>query len=106
MTVCLQNQPGKDARKQREKEPRVLSRRMQISGLLMLAILVAGCGAARPVKYYVLDVNPAPTNSASAQVPVTLLVGEWWPRICITTTGWCTGLVRCSWGHMSTTAGR
>src|SRR5271168_5587859 len=49
---------------------------MQISGLLMLAILVAGCGAARPVKYYVLDVNPAPTNSASAQIPVTLLVGR------------------------------
>jgi ABC-type uncharacterized transport system auxiliary subunit len=54
----------------------VLSRRMQISGLLMLAILMAGCGAARPVKYYVLDVNPAPTNSASAQIPVTLLVGR------------------------------
>jgi ABC-type uncharacterized transport system auxiliary subunit len=54
----------------------VLSRRMQISGLLMLAILMAGCGAARPVKYYVLDVNPAPVNSASAQIPVTLLVGR------------------------------
>src|SRR5271163_1820201 len=76
MTVCLQNQPGKDARKQREKERRVLSRRMQISGLLMLAILVAGCGAARPVKYYVLDMNPAPANTASAQIPVTLLVGR------------------------------
>jgi ABC-type uncharacterized transport system auxiliary subunit len=49
---------------------------MQISGLLMLAILMAGCGAARPVKYYVLDVNPAPVNSASAQIPVTLLVGR------------------------------
>ncbi len=54
----------------------MLSRRMQISGLLMLAILMAGCGAARPVKYYVLDVNPAPVNSASAQIPVTLLVGR------------------------------
>jgi len=54
----------------------VLSRRMQISGLLMLAILMAGCGAARPVKYYVLDVNPAPANSASAQIPVTLLVSR------------------------------
>jgi ABC-type uncharacterized transport system auxiliary subunit len=49
---------------------------MQTSGLLMLAILMAGCGAARPVKYYVLDVNPAPANSASAQIPVTLLVGR------------------------------
>jgi ABC-type uncharacterized transport system auxiliary subunit len=53
-----------------------LSRRMQISGLLMLAILTTGCGAARPVKYYVLDVSPAPANSASAQIPVTLLVGR------------------------------
>jgi ABC-type uncharacterized transport system auxiliary subunit len=54
----------------------VLSRRMQLSALLMLAMLVAGCGAARPVKYYVLDVNPAPANSASAQIPVALLVGR------------------------------
>ncbi len=72
----LQNQRGKDARKQREKERRVFSRRMQISALLMLAILLAGCGAARPVKYYVLDVNPAPTSSAAPQVPITLLVGR------------------------------
>jgi ABC-type uncharacterized transport system auxiliary subunit len=70
----LQRQPGNDAKNQREKEQRVLSRRMQFSALLMLAMLVAGCGAARPVKYYVLDVNPAPVSSASAQIPVTLLV--------------------------------
>ena len=54
----------------------MLSRRMQISAILMLAMLAAGCGAARPVKYYVLDVNPAPANSATAQIPVTLLVGR------------------------------
>jgi ABC-type uncharacterized transport system auxiliary subunit len=72
----LQRQPGNDAKKQREKEQRVLSRRMQFSALLMLAMLVAGCGAARPVKYYVLDVNPAPVSSASAQIPVTLLVAR------------------------------
>jgi cholesterol transport system auxiliary component len=72
----LQRQPGNDAKKQREKEQRVLSRRMQFSALLMLAMLVAGCGAARPVKYYVLDVNPAPASSASAQIPVTLLVAR------------------------------
>jgi len=54
----------------------VLSRRTQFSALLMLTILIAGCGAARPVKYYVLDVNPAPANSPSAQIPVTLLVGR------------------------------
>jgi ABC-type uncharacterized transport system auxiliary subunit len=72
----LQRQPGNDAKKQREKEQRVLSRRMQFSALLMLAMLVAGCGAARPVKYYVLDVNPAPASSDSAQIPVTLLVAR------------------------------
>jgi ABC-type uncharacterized transport system auxiliary subunit len=72
----LQRQPGNDAKKRREKEQRVLSRRMQFSALLMLAMLVAGCGAARPVKYYVLDVNPAPVSSASAQIPVTLLVAR------------------------------
>ena len=54
----------------------MLSRRMKTSGLLMLTILMAGCGAARPIKYYVLDVNPAPANSPSAQIPVTLLVGR------------------------------
>ena len=72
----MQRQPGNDAKKHREKEQRVLSRRMQLSALLILAMLVAGCGAARPVKYYVLDMNPAPANTASAQIPVTLLVGR------------------------------
>jgi ABC-type uncharacterized transport system auxiliary subunit len=76
MTIRLQKQAGNDAKKQREKEQRVLSRRTQFSALLMLVMLVAGCGAARPVKYYVLDVNPAPANSPSAQIPVTLLVGR------------------------------
>ena len=72
----MQRQPGNDAKKHREKEQRVLSRRMQLSALLILAMLMAGCGAARPVKYYVLDMNPAPANTASAQIPVTLLVGR------------------------------
>ncbi len=72
----MQKQPGNDAKQQREKEQRVFSRRMRFSALLMLAMLVAGCGAARPVKYYVLDMNPAPANSTSAQIPVTLLVGR------------------------------
>ncbi|MGB7752390.1 MAG: ABC-type transport auxiliary lipoprotein family protein [Candidatus Acidiferrales bacterium] len=72
----MQRQPRNDAKKHREKEQRVLSRRMQLSALLILAMLVAGCGAARPVKYYVLDMNPAPANTASAQIPVTLLVGR------------------------------
>jgi ABC-type uncharacterized transport system auxiliary subunit len=72
----LQQQPGNDAKQQREKEQRVLSRRRQFSALLMLTILMAGCGAARPVKYYVLDVSPAPASSPSAQIPVALLVGR------------------------------
>jgi len=72
----LQQQSGNDAKQQREKERRVLSRRTQFSALLMLTILIAGCGAARPVKYYVLDVNPAPANTVGAQIPVTLLVGR------------------------------
>jgi ABC-type uncharacterized transport system auxiliary subunit len=72
----LQQETGNDAKKQRERERRVLSRRTQFSALLLLTILIAGCGAARPVKYYVLDVNPAPANSPSAQIPVTLLVGR------------------------------
>ncbi len=72
----MQQQPGNDAKKQREKEQRVLSRRTQLSVLLLLTILIAGCGAARPVKYYVLDVNPAPTNTAAAQMPVTLSVAR------------------------------
>jgi cholesterol transport system auxiliary component len=72
----LQQPPGNDAKKQRGKERRVLSRRTQFSVLLMLTILIAGCGAARPVKYYVLDVNPAPANSAAPQIPVTLLVAR------------------------------
>jgi ABC-type uncharacterized transport system auxiliary subunit len=72
----LQQEKGNDAKKQREKERRVLSRRTQFSALLLLTFLVAGCGAARPVKYYVLDVNPAPTNSATAQIPVTLSVAR------------------------------
>jgi ABC-type uncharacterized transport system auxiliary subunit len=72
----LQQQTGNHAKKQREKERRVLSRRTQFSVLLMLTILIAGCGAARPVKYYVLDVNPAPASTAGAQIPVTLSVAR------------------------------
>jgi ABC-type uncharacterized transport system auxiliary subunit len=55
----------------------VLTRRVQQTALVvLLAGVVAGCGASRPVKYYVLDIGPAPANSPSAQVPVTLLVSH------------------------------
>ncbi|MGA8011738.1 MAG: ABC-type transport auxiliary lipoprotein family protein [Candidatus Acidiferrales bacterium] len=48
----------------------------QAAFVLLLAVVVAGCGASRPVKYYVLDVGPAPPSSASAQFPVTLLISR------------------------------
>jgi ABC-type uncharacterized transport system auxiliary subunit len=54
----------------------VLSRRMQLASLMMLAIVAAGCGAPRPVKYYVIDAPAPAANSAPAQIPVVLLVGR------------------------------
>jgi ABC-type uncharacterized transport system auxiliary subunit len=55
----------------------VLTRRIHQAALvLMLAVLAAGCGGSRPVKYYVLDIAPAPATSPSAQVPITLLVSH------------------------------
>jgi ABC-type uncharacterized transport system auxiliary subunit len=52
-------------------------RRIRQAALVLLFVgVVAGCGASRPVKYYVLDIGPAPANSPSAQVPVTLLVSR------------------------------
>ncbi len=56
----------------------MLSRRLQLTSLVMLAIVVAGCGAPRPVKYYVIDPNfaPATTPASSGQFPVALLVGR------------------------------
>jgi ABC-type uncharacterized transport system auxiliary subunit len=55
----------------------VLTRRIQQAALvLLIAGVVAGCGASRPVKYYVLDVGPTPATSASPQVPVTRLVSR------------------------------
>jgi ABC-type uncharacterized transport system auxiliary subunit len=55
----------------------VLTRRIHQAALvLFIAGVVGGCGASRPVKYYVLDNGPTPTNSASPQIPVTLLVSR------------------------------
>jgi ABC-type uncharacterized transport system auxiliary subunit len=39
-------------------------------------IYFAGCGATRPMKYYVLDPGPVPAPSGATQYPVTLLVGR------------------------------
>lgn len=54
----------------------MLSSRTQLTSLMMLAILIAGCGAPRPIKYYVIDAAPAPASAVPAQVPVVLLVGR------------------------------
>jgi ABC-type uncharacterized transport system auxiliary subunit len=55
----------------------VSTRRIQQTALVvLLAAVVAGCGASRPVKYYVLDIGPEPANSPSAQVPIALLVSH------------------------------
>jgi ABC-type uncharacterized transport system auxiliary subunit len=55
----------------------VLTRRIQQAALILLiAGAVAGCGASRPVKYYVLDIGPTPANSAAPQFPVVLLVSR------------------------------
>jgi ABC-type uncharacterized transport system auxiliary subunit len=43
---------------------------------MMLAIVAAGCGAPRPIKYYVIDATPAAASSTPAQIPVVLLVGR------------------------------
>jgi ABC-type uncharacterized transport system auxiliary subunit len=55
----------------------VLTRRIQQAALILfIAGVVAGCGASRPVKYYVLDIGPTPANSAAPQFPVVLLVSR------------------------------
>lgn len=54
----------------------MLSRCTQLTSLMMLAIVAAGCGAPRPVKYYVIGATPAAASSTPAQIPVVLLVGR------------------------------
>jgi ABC-type uncharacterized transport system auxiliary subunit len=55
----------------------VLMRPIRLAAVaVLLAGFVAGCGSARPVKYYVLDAGPIPTNALSAVYPVSLLVAR------------------------------
>jgi ABC-type uncharacterized transport system auxiliary subunit len=55
----------------------VLIRPIRLAAVaVLLAGFVAGCGSARPVKYYVLDAGPVPTNAPSSIYPVSLLVGR------------------------------
>ena len=55
----------------------MFTRRIQQAALIVLiAGVVAGCGASRPVKYYVLDTGPAPAASPSPQFPISILVSR------------------------------
>jgi ABC-type uncharacterized transport system auxiliary subunit len=54
----------------------VLTRRIQGSLVVLLAGVLSACSASRPVKYYVIDVGPAPTSASAASLPVTLLVAR------------------------------
>ena len=52
-------------------------RRFQLLGLtFVLALIVNGCGAARPVHFYVIDPGPMTANPATAKIPVTILVAR------------------------------
>jgi ABC-type uncharacterized transport system auxiliary subunit len=51
-------------------------RRIQFAALAGLLIALCGCGAPRPVKYYVIDPGPTTVSQASQQFPVTLLVAR------------------------------
>lgn len=48
----------------------------QAALVFLMAGILAGCGASRPVKYYVLDAGPAPASASPAQLPITLLVAH------------------------------
>jgi cholesterol transport system auxiliary component len=53
-----------------------IKRRLSAIAILLLSVLVAGCGAARPAKYYELTVPTENANDAPDNVfPVTILIG-------------------------------
>jgi ABC-type uncharacterized transport system auxiliary subunit len=54
----------------------VSRRRNRLPLVLVIVASMAACGAPRPVKYYVIDLPPAPVATASAQFPITLLVSR------------------------------
>jgi len=51
-------------------------RRIGLAALAVLAAVICGCGAPRPVKYYVLDSGLPPAAAASQPLPVSLLVAR------------------------------
>jgi ABC-type uncharacterized transport system auxiliary subunit len=55
----------------------VLMRPIRLAAVaVLLAVFAAGCGSARPVKYYVLDTGAVPTASPSVVYPVSILVAR------------------------------
>jgi ABC-type uncharacterized transport system auxiliary subunit len=55
----------------------VLKQRIwQIALVILAAGFSAACGASRPNKYYMLDVNPPAPGSQPASYPVTIVVGR------------------------------
>jgi ABC-type uncharacterized transport system auxiliary subunit len=44
--------------------------------MIVASFLLAACGAPRAIKYYVIDLPPAPAPAATAPLPITLLVGR------------------------------
>jgi ABC-type uncharacterized transport system auxiliary subunit len=52
-------------------------RRFQfIAVIFVLAWISGGCGAARPVKYYVIDPGPMVANPAAPQFPVSIMIAR------------------------------
>jgi ABC-type uncharacterized transport system auxiliary subunit len=51
-------------------------RRIHLTALAVLAAGICGCGAPRPVKYYVLDSGPPAPAAASQLLPINLLVAR------------------------------
>lgn len=48
----------------------------QLALVILLAGLSAACGASRPYKYYVIDVNPPAPPAQPATYPIRLIVGR------------------------------
>src|SRR5215470_13394154 len=65
------------ARQCRNREERGVSmRRIQLFALVGLVAVVAGCGGARPVKYYIIDVPSTPASRSTQAFPISISVGR------------------------------
>jgi ABC-type uncharacterized transport system auxiliary subunit len=53
-----------------------MRRTLQVALIILTAGAAAGCGASRPVKYYVLDASAAPAAASPTQYPVRLSIGH------------------------------